>query len=36
MSGDAGTQMPENELNLLHCGTYYPGWLNGDHPTATG
>ena len=32
----AGTQMPEHELNFEHCGTYYPGWLNGDHPTTAG
>ena len=35
MSGDAGTQMPEHEVDFQHCGSYYPGWLNGNHPTNT-
>ena len=31
-SGDAGTQMADSCVNRDHCGTRYPGWLNGTHP----
>jgi len=30
--GEAGTKMPENQVAIEHCGTQYPGWLNGSHP----
>ena len=37
MSGDAGTRMIEHEINsVYHCGTTFPGWLNGNHPTENG
>ena len=36
MSGDAGTQLPEHEIDYYHCGTLFPGWLNGNHPTKNG
>lgn len=28
----AGRMMPTNCVPKFHCGTYGPGWLNGDHP----
>ena len=31
--GDAGTRMPTICVNKRKCGTYFPGWLNGIHPT---
>ena len=36
MSGDAGTRMPEHQINIYHCGTTFSGWLNGKHPTENG
>lgn len=30
--GEAGQQMPESCVDLRHCGTIAPGWLNGTHP----
>ena len=36
MSGEAGTQMPEHEIDFDHCGTNAAGWLNGIHPEAVG
>ena len=36
MSGDAGTRMPEYQINIYHCGTTFSGWLNGKHPTENG
>ena len=36
MSGDAGTQLPEHNIDYYHCGTMYPGWLNGKHPIENG
>ncbi|XP_022781145.1 fibroblast growth factor receptor homolog 1-like [Stylophora pistillata] len=30
--GEAGQQMPESCVDLRHCGTIVPGWLNGTHP----
>ena len=36
MSGEAGTQMPEHEIDFYHCGTNVAGWLNGIHPEAAG
>ena len=32
----AGDRMPEFNPGILHCGTYIPIWLNGDHPTSVG
>jgi len=31
--GEAGTRMPTTCLNQGKCGTNFPGWLNGIHPT---
>ena len=31
--GDAGTKMPTTCVHKGKCGTSYPGWLNGIHPT---
>ena len=32
-SGAAGNQMAESCVDNNRCGTYYPGWLSGSHPT---
>ena len=29
---EAGDTMPTENPGILHCGTYVPIWLNGDHP----
>ena len=31
-NGEAGTQMADSCVNMYHCGTESPGWLNGTHP----
>ena len=31
--GSAGTRMATSCISYRRCGTYYPGWLNGGHPT---
>ena len=31
--GDAGTRMPTTCVDRNKCGTKFPGWLNGIHPT---
>ena len=31
--GAAGDRMADNCVPMDHCGTKYPGWLNGTHPT---
>ena len=31
--GAAGDQMADKCVPMNHCGTRYPGWLNGPHPT---
>ena len=31
-TGEAGTQMADSCVNMYHCGTESPGWLNGTHP----
>ena len=31
--GDAGNQMADTCVNIGHCGTWYPGWISGGHPT---
>ena len=32
-SGAAGNQMVESCVDMYRCGTIYPGWLDGSHPT---
>jgi hypothetical protein len=32
IEGPAGTKLPTEKWEPGHCGTSYPGWLNGDHP----
>ena len=36
LTGDSGSYLPESCPQPQNdvCGTYYPGWLNGIHPTA--
>ena len=34
-TGEAGTQMADSCVNMYHCGTESPGWLNGNHPDLT-
>ena len=36
MMEPAGTQLPEYAPGDYHCGTLYPGWLNGSHPDRSG
>ena len=36
ISGEAGTQIPENPVESLHCHTHSTGWLDGNHPTNVG
>ena len=31
--GAAGDRMPDKCVLMYRCGTVYPGWLNGSHPT---
>ena len=31
-----GTQMPNKEVTVYHCGTHKPIWLHGSHPTESG
>ncbi|XP_078354379.1 uncharacterized protein LOC144638984, partial [Oculina patagonica] len=31
--GDAGVQIPDKCVLMWRCGTRYPGWLNGAHPS---
>ena len=31
--GDAGTRMPTTCVDKGKCGTSFPGWLKGGHPT---
>ena len=31
--GAAGDRMPDKWVLMYHCGTKYPGWLNGVRPT---
>ena len=31
--GAAGDRMPDKYVPRYRCGTEYPGWLNGSHPT---
>ena len=33
--GAAGDRMPDKCVLMYRCGTEYPGWLNGSHPTIT-
>ena len=32
----SGIMMPESFPGYYHCGTNYPGWLNGTHPEEVG
>ena len=32
---DGDADMPEQCVELAHCGTMSPIWLNGAHPTGT-
>ena len=34
--GEAGTKMPTARVEPYHCGTDFPGWLKGEHPTVEG
>ena len=36
MTGAAGTQIPEQSPGVHHCGTWYPGWMRGAHPSTPG
>jgi len=31
--GEAGTRIPTSPPGYGQCGTYWPGWMEGDHPT---
>ena len=31
--GAAGTRMPTTRVPAFRCGTDWPGWLDGAHPT---
>ena len=33
IAGEAGTQLPEIQVPSRHCGTRYPGWMRGVHPS---
>ena len=33
--GAAGDRMADKCVPVRHCGTHYPGWLKGSHPTVT-
>ena len=33
--GEAGTQMADTCVKQYHCGTTYPGWLSGGHPSVS-
>ena len=33
--GAAGDRMADKCVPVYHCGTRYPGWLNGTHPTVS-
>ena len=34
--GAAGTSIPEMAYGANHCGTLYPGWMRGVHPSIPG
>ena len=36
MAEPAGTTIPEEPVDMFHCNTEYPGWLNGHHPATAG
>ena len=36
MAEPAGTTIPEEPVDLYHCSTNSPGWLNGHHPATAG
>jgi hypothetical protein len=31
--GDAGSAIATSCIDMNHCGTRYPGWMKGSHPT---
>ena len=33
--GEAGTQMADNCVKIRHCGSRFPGWLSGGHPSVS-
>ena len=33
--GDAGNQMAASCVDIQHCDTHAPGWMNGTHPAVT-
>ncbi|XP_067037309.1 protein sidekick-2-like isoform X2 [Acropora muricata] len=33
--GETGTQMADTCVKQYHCGTRYPGWLSGGHPSVS-
>ena len=36
MAEPAGTTIPEEPVEIDHCNTMRPGWLNGHHPATAG
>ena len=36
MAEPAGTTIPEEPVDMFHCNTHVPGWLNGHHPATAG
>ena len=36
MAEPAGTTIPEEPVDINHCNTHVPGWLNGHHPATAG
>ena len=36
MMPPAGIVIPQTSVKMRHCGTAYPGWIRGTHPTDVG
>ena len=36
VTGAAGTRIPERPPGVYHCGTHFPGWMRGVHPSTPG
>ena len=36
MAEPAGTTIPEEPVDSMHCNTWFTGWLNGHHPATAG